>query len=180
MRRVLYMTDNLKEREKKFVRRVKDFGGFVTVDRGLQYGGGDRYVIHMPAKQRGNSVYYKCPFCRERYKRDGYPYKRSRPHTHVHCNQGFDSVQCCLRSTHCPGASLSGNYPCDDVYFGITYFEVDLINMKKRKPDFWGVSEQSIILDHDVFPNEEELHQDEEHKLQLPYVTSFFSQKDLP
>ena len=181
----------LKERERLFVRRVKMFGGYVTVKRNYKTYSGelkDRYVVHIPTKRvldlktkdPTNSVMFDCPFCRYRYKKNGYPYKRAKPQHHIHNAQGFDCNAFQMRAKHCRGISYSGHSPNDDISFGITNYEYDLINMEKRKPlNYLGKykqEENEVILDHDVFPNEKDISPESE----LSYITSFFSQKDLP
>ncbi len=169
----------LREKETHFVRKVKQAGGFVSVDRGAGSHGDDRYYIHIPGEQHGNSIEYKCPFCRERYKKNGFPYLNSKHHTHVHGALGFDSSNPCYVSPHCPNACLAGNYPNEFIFFGMRRFliQVDVINLKTRDQCFpWKQSENEVILDHDEFPNKAYY----TDKSEFSYITSFFSQEDLP
>lgn len=173
------LNGTLREKETHFVRKVKAGGGFVSVERGVGYEGGDHYCIHIPGKiwDCGSSIEYQCPFCRERYKKNGFPYFMSKPHTHVHGALGFESGGCSV-SPHCPGASLSGNYPSDAIFFGMRKFgiEVYVMDMEKDQTN-WKKSygPTAVILDHDAFPNEEDYTPESE----LSYVTSFLSQENL-
>jgi len=175
----------LKEKETHFVRKVKQSGGFVSVDRqaseydGVKY---DHYYIHIPGKiwDCGSSIEYKCPFCRDRYKKNGFPYFMSKPHTHVHGALDFKTNPGpCYISPHCPNPSLSGNNQSDFVFFGMKniqcLIEVDVMNMEIRDQTSWKFREKEVILDHDEFPNEEDYTPESE----LSYVTSFFSQENL-
>tara|TARA_R100000654_G_scaffold8766_1_gene20422 strand:- start:4 stop:678 length:675 start_codon:yes stop_codon:yes gene_type:complete len=167
----------LKEKETHFVRKVKQAGGFVSVERGVGSDGDDYYYIHIPGKiwDCGSSIEYKCPFCRERYKKNGFPYFMSKPHTHVHGALGFETGKC-LVSPHCPNPSLSGNYQSDFVFFGMKEFliQVYVMNMEKEQ-NSWKRSEKSFILDHDAFPNDEDYTPESE----FSYIASFFSQENL-
>ena len=171
----------LKEKETHFVRKVKQGGGFVSVERGANsWNGGDHYYIHIPGKiwDCGSSIEYQCPFCRDRYKKNGFPYFMSKPHTHVHGALDFKKNGRSMVSPHCPNASLSGNDQSDFVFFGMREYLIDVIVMDMEKDQTsWKHShdEKRVILDHDEFPNEEDYTPESE----LSYVTSFFSQENL-
>lgn len=58
-------------------------------------------------------IYYKCPRCFSRYRKDGQPYARSKPLVHVHGNPlGDMSDRLEDRVSHC------ANF-CDTVYITI-------------------------------------------------------------
>ena len=173
---MITLKGTLREKETHFVRKVKQCGGFVSVERGEAYEGAHSYHIHLPGTLHApNTIEYKCPFCRDKYKKNGFPYFMSKPHKHYHGAQGFQEKRCHI-SPRCPNPSNTCHYPSDAIFFGMKDYSIQVyvMNMKKDQTS-WKRSEKSVILDHDEFPNEEDYTPESE----LSYITSFFSQQDL-
>ena len=76
--------------------------------------------LYLRTYRAGLQVYFVCPFCVTRYRKNGAPYANAKPCVHYHGAGGFDTDGFGNRSSHCnrlPDAFGGYHIFCDDLRY---------------------------------------------------------------